>query len=519
MKRTIKRLVTTTLLVAVVACGYQEDNAPARQYASAAEQLADEYGFADVDPVAFDRVVDVSRDLIMNARAEGVVAVVTALKQALALRRLDGGSLDQIQDFNLGQPLPGVGDYFEGAPDGISSQQQALTDGNVNEMCYECPPMDQLGSESCVQLVDAVVAQVKFDISPSGLNEQARGNLALDVHTFGIDVAAIRAEYTLRDAGVCDQEKIDGKEIARLRGIDDSVKILRKLIGGGGFQLAPQGGECKKIGPKGSATEAKIERAIDDWVRENTLCPDLSKSNDMVQLAEQVRREGIARGMDAHTTTIWVGTIREGTGTKSGTDYTVAKIDGCEAKNQVKTSHSPLVLDLDGDGLQLTTERVRFDLQATGQPQQVTWVGRGEGLLALDLNGDGRVTSGRELFGDHSDCRGEKCADGAAALAIHDHPALGGNADGRIDSADAVYDRLLLWVDHDQDGVSRASELSHLDDHGIRALSLRADYFDRRVPAGRLSLSLDVHTDSGPRLAYDVWFDNLVSPGFPVPLR
>jgi hypothetical protein len=91
----------------------------------------------------------------------------------------------------------------------------------------------------------------------------------------------------------------------------------------------------------------------------------------------------------------------------------------------VRYTTSPLVLDLDGDGLQLSTERVRFDLRATGQPQRVTWVGPREGFWAMDLNGDGRVTSGRELFGNHSDCHAEKCADGATALAIYDNPVMG----------------------------------------------------------------------------------------------
>ena len=325
-------------------------------------------------------------------------------------------------------------------------------------------------------------------------------------------MAAIRAEYTLRHAGLCDAEQIDGKEIARLRGIEDAEKILRQMIGRQDLTLAPKGGECVRIGQTGAQTQARIEAEIKKWVQANPLCSDTNASNPNVVEAEKYRKEGIDRGIKALTTTIWVGTIRKGI-PKNMTQYTVVTVDNCTPKDQIRYTTSPLVLDLDGDGLELTTDRVSFDLLATGQPQKVTWAGASEGILALDLDNDGRVTSGRELFGNRSDCGGARCADGAAALAAHDQ-----NADGRIDSKDPVFEALRVWVDRNQDGRSQSGELSSLADHGIKSLSLKASRCDRRVPAGRITLSLTVDTDKGQRTAYDVWFDNLVSPGFPVPL-
>jgi hypothetical protein len=132
-------------------------------------------------------------------------------------------------------------------------------------------------------------------------------------HLFGIDVAAIRGEYTLREAGVCDNEEIDGREIARLRGIEESILILGKLIGREeNFQLAPKGEECTRIGQTGAETQAKIKKAIDAWEAEHILCPDMSQVNDQVRTASQMRREGIEHGIVAHTTILWVGTIRKG---------------------------------------------------------------------------------------------------------------------------------------------------------------------------------------------------------------
>ncbi len=168
---------------------------------------------------------------------------------------------------------------------------------------------------------------------------------------------------------------------------------------------------------------------------------------------------------------------------------------------------SPLVIDLEGDGLALTSKKVRFDLLDSGESQQATWVGAGEALLVLDLDGDGRIGSGAELFGDRSRCAGgTRCYDGVEALRHWDALARGGNRDGQIDARDRVYSRLRLWVDADQDGVSSAAELSTLAERGVVALALDADYRAERRDEGSISARLRVTTKQGPRTAYDVWF-------------
>jgi hypothetical protein len=134
---------------------------------------------------------------------------------------------------------------------------------------------------------------------------------------------------------------------------------------------------------------------------------------------------------------------------------------------------SPLVMDLNGDGVQTLnmTDGVMFDLQASGQKSAVGWVSRGDGLLVMDLNSDGQITSGAELFGNHKLlANGSKAQDGWQALS-----ELDSNGDGQISAADADFAKLLVWVDANSDGVSDAGELQSLAEHGIVSINLGAD--------------------------------------------
>jgi hypothetical protein len=128
---------------------------------------------------------------------------------------------------------------------------------------------------------------------------------------------------------------------------------------------------------------------------------------------------------------------------------------------------SPLVLDLDGDGVQLTSVAagVRFDLLGNGAPVQSAWITGGDAFLVLDRNGNGFIDDASELFGNVTDHR--RFADGFAALAELDQ-----NGDGRIDAADAEFAQLRLWVDADHDGLSTPQELVPLSFAGITALEL-----------------------------------------------
>jgi hypothetical protein len=140
---------------------------------------------------------------------------------------------------------------------------------------------------------------------------------------------------------------------------------------------------------------------------------------------------------------------------------------------------SPLILDLNGDGI-LTSDLwapVNFDLDGDGVSELIAWTRANteEGLLALDLDGDGQISSGRELFGDATLLPdGDRAANGFLALAVWDKAEMGGDGNGRIDDDDLIWVSLRIWIDANHDGASQPEELSTLTSRGV--LSLQLDY-------------------------------------------
>jgi Ca2+-binding RTX toxin-like protein len=131
----------------------------------------------------------------------------------------------------------------------------------------------------------------------------------------------------------------------------------------------------------------------------------------------------------------------------------------------------PLVLDLDGDGVEVTKmgfgadrSMVYFDMDNDGFAERTAWATGGDGLLALDKNGNGKIDNQGELFGNTN-----TIADGFLNLKQYDS-----NADNKITSADAQFANLRVWVDADKDGQTDAGELKTLADLKITQVNLGA---------------------------------------------
>jgi hypothetical protein len=148
--------------------------------------------------------------------------------------------------------------------------------------------------------------------------------------------------------------------------------------------------------------------------------------------------------------------------------------DACEynVKETIYRRVSPLVLDLNGDGLKFTSvfNGVEFDLNADGKTELTAWTTIqsefDNAFLVYDKNNNGQIDNGAELFGDQNGAE-----NGFNELAKYDD-----NNDGIIDEFDGIYDELSVWVDFNKNGKvdyqnGNTKELKSLKDANITEIS------------------------------------------------
>lgn len=175
-------------------------------------------------------------------------------------------------------------------------------------------------------------------------------------------------------------------------------------------------------------------------------------------------------------------------------------------KNTVNI-YSPLVLDLDGDGVETVSwqqKEIYFDHAADGFAERTAWAGKDDGILVRDLNGNGRIDTGRELFGDNTLVAGVAAASGYEAL-----KALNSNGDGLISSADAAWSQLKVWKDANSNGITEAGELLTMADAKVKNIRLnytQSDFVDAQGNA-HLQEGTYLRTDGVVRKTSDVWFN------------
>lgn len=323
------------------------------------------------------------------------------------------------------------------------------------------------GPQSCRFLADKSLEAAdlaKDELDPNATIDESfsekDGNLAhyrtwyINGATNSVQLTAVLLSGTLRQSGVC-----DNAPTPKQSAFEKGKELGRKLY------IQAMNERLKQAGidftyPNGSKPSTSIR-----YCQKNLRDPALQEANSRVasSLSQNPLCQSI--GLDAIEQSSYLAQYKEVEKEYQAGVYSGVLAEDANAQSILMGNGcciaSPLVLDLAGDGLDLGGS-VRFDLMGGGSMVQTSWIRGDDALLALDLNGNGRVDSGSELFGND-----DSHDDGFAKLATHD-----ANQDGRIDAADPVFSRLRLWQD-DGDGVSQAGELATLDQMGVKAIELR----------------------------------------------
>lgn len=133
----------------------------------------------------------------------------------------------------------------------------------------------------------------------------------------------------------------------------------------------------------------------------------------------------------------------------------------------------PLVINFDSPTATLTNSKFSFDIDNDGDKDQVSFATGGSGFLAFDVNGDGTINDGSELFGPQS-------GNGFTDLSKFD-----GDGNGWIDENDEIYNKLQIWS-KDENGND---QLFALGAKGVGAIYL-----------GNVSTAYDMKTPSNQTL-------------------
>ncbi|BAS68398.1 cadherin-like domain-containing protein [Bathymodiolus septemdierum thioautotrophic gill symbiont] len=137
--------------------------------------------------------------------------------------------------------------------------------------------------------------------------------------------------------------------------------------------------------------------------------------------------------------------------------------------NNEYPSGAPVILDLDGNGIEITTldnSNAYFDFDDDTYLEKTAWTT--DAILVFDENNDGQITSSSEIaFAKLTD------TDDTDLEALKTE--FDSNNDGVLNANDTQFSQFKLWQDSNQNGAVDTGELQTLTQAGITSISLVSD--------------------------------------------
>ncbi|MGR3502504.1 calcium-binding protein [Pseudaestuariivita sp.] len=183
--------------------------------------------------------------------------------------------------------------------------------------------------------------------------------------------------------------------------------------------------------------------------------------------------------------------------------------DDTETTDLTADETEPLVIDLDGDGVELTAlgdPRVFFTYEDEDLAISTGWVDPDDGIVVRDVNENGQVDTAAEFFGaippeDYD-------PEAPEYQAFIDLESEDANGDRVIDHRDEVWDVMRVWRDINLDGTVDENELMTMGEAGVASIGVEHDTDGFLAAGNRVAATGSYETTAGQtREAWAVFFN------------
>lgn len=151
------------------------------------------------------------------------------------------------------------------------------------------------------------------------------------------------------------------------------------------------------------------------------------------------------------------------------------------------------------------TSRIGKNVDLDGYIEQTDWVNDNQGILSIDVNGDGGIGQNEIMTND---------PDASAAHARNSLQWLDVNHDGKLDASDPAFAALGIWLDVNRNGQTDQGEFASFLDRGIASLDFTSAPPVLRATDGSVMTVTEHHLTADVRGdAYQAAFVDMDSDG------